>query len=315
MLDRCGHDITYMRISVTEKCNLRCRYCMPGDAPCDKCSGDELTAQELLSAVRAAAQLGVKKLRITGGEPLIRSDIVQLCRDMAQVPGIEELCLTTNGILLPELALPLREAGVRRVNISLDTLDTEKYRSITRGGDLKRAAAGIRAALEAGFDRVKLNTVLIGGFNDTEVPELAALTLRYPLDVRFIELMPMTDGGFGREAYIPCSEVLRQLPQAESTGEDGVARTYMLPGAKGRIGLISPISDDFCGSCTRIRLTADGKLKPCLHSPEEFSIKGLDDDELLRCFETAIEAKPQRHGALGADSPSRAGRSMNRIGG
>ena len=317
MIDRFGRDITYMRISVTELCNLRCRYCMPKDGVCKKAHEEMLTEDEMVMAIEAAASLGVKKLRITGGEPLVKKNIVNICKRAASVPGIKEVCITTNGTLLPELAKPLRDAGVSRVNISLDTLNEEKFRYISRVGELRQAAAGIKAALDAGFDKVKLNTVLIGGFNDDEIRELAELTLRYPLDVRFIELMPMYDSGdFGREAYLPYTAVLDRLPEAEEVPQDGgVAKLYRLPGAQGNIGLISPVSAHFCGACNRIRLTADGKLKPCLHSGDEYSLKGLDYDGMVKTLETAILSKPQWHGELDAVNRSHAGRNMNQIGG
>ena len=275
-----------------------------------------LTEDEMILAVEAAASLGVTKLRITGGEPLVKKNILSICRRAAAVPGIREVCMTTNGIRLPELAVPLREAGVRRLNISLDTLKEEKYTQITRCGHLSEALAGIHAALEAGFEKIKLNAVLIGGFNDDEIEELAALTLKYPLDMRFIELMPMGEIGFGKEAYLPYTEVLRRLPELEPLAEDGgAARLYRLPGAQGNVGLISPVSAHFCGSCNRLRLTADGKLKPCLHSSAEFPIKGLDKAGMTAVMREAILGKPEWHGVLDYDSRSRSARSMNRIGG
>ena len=317
MIDRFGREITYLRISVTELCNLRCRYCMPEDGVCKKTHEEMLTEDEIIMAVRAAASLGIRKLRITGGEPLIKKNIVSICQRAAAVPGIQEVCITTNGTLLPELAKPLRNTGVSRVNISLDTLDPEKFRYISRVGELDQAVAGIRAALDAGFDKVKLNTVLIGGFNDDEIPALAELTRRYPIDLRFIELMPMYDSGdFGPEAFIPYTVVLDRLPGLEPMATDGgVARLYRLPLAQGNIGLISPVSAHFCGTCNRLRLTADGKLKPCLHSGDEFSIKGLDYDGMVEELRLAIENKPSWHGALDAHNRSRAGRNMNQIGG
>lgn len=317
MKDLYGREISYMRMSVTELCDLRCLYCMPEHGIVKKAHSDMLTEDEMIDAVSAAAALGIRKLRITGGEPLVKKNILSICRRAAAVSGIEELCLTTNGSMLPELAVPLREAGVSRVNISLDTLNSKKYAKITRRGSLDRAAAGIKAALCAGFDKVKINTVLIGGFNDDEIAELAQLTLLYPLDIRFIELMPMYDGGdFGPEAYIPASVVLDRLPEAIPEEPDGgVAKLYRLPGAKGSIGIISPVSEHFCAECNRIRLTADGKLKPCLHSALEYSIKGLDRGEMLRQFEAAILGKPAWHGELDAKNRSHAGRNMNQIGG
>ncbi len=317
MIDTCGRHITYLRLSVTERCNLRCRYCMPADGICKKDHSEMLTEDEMITAVEVAASLGVKKLRITGGEPLVKKNIVSICRRAAAVPGIEELAITTNGIGLADLAVPLREAGVDRVNISLDTLNAEKYHRITRIGSLEKAWAGIEAALNAGFKRVKINTILIGGFNDDEIVELAELTRKYPLDLRFIELMPMYDGGeFGPEAYLPNSTVLERLPEAVEQEQDGgVARLFRLPGAKGNIGLISPLSNHFCASCNRIRLTSDGKLKPCLHSPDEFAIKGLSREELMKQFQRTIMAKPRQHEELSVDHRSQAGRNMNQIGG
>ena len=317
MQDRYGREITYLRLSVTDRCNLRCRYCMPEDGVCKKSHGDMLTEEEMLLAVEAAASLGVRKLRITGGEPLVKRNILSICEKAAAVPGIREVCLTTNGVLLPQYARALQECGVKRLNLSLDTLDPEKYAHMTRWGRLDQALAGLDAALEAGFEKIKVNAVLIGGFNDDEIPALAELTRRYPLDVRFIELMPMYDSGeFAETAFLPCTEVLNQLPQAVALPDDGgVAKLYRLPGALGRIGLISPVSAHFCGSCNRLRLTADGKLKPCLHSSAEYPLKGLDFDGMRAVMAQAVQSKPSWHGSLDAQHRSGAGRNMNQIGG
>lgn len=317
MKDKFGREITYLRLSVTERCNLRCRYCMPEEGVCKKSHEEMLTEDEMVRAVRAAAALGLHKLRLTGGEPLVKKNILSICRRCAQVEGITEVCLTTNGTLLPQLAVPLRQAGVDRLNISLDTLNEEKYAYITRRGTLADAIRGIEAGLEAGFDKIKINAVLIGGFNDDEVAGLAGLTLRYPVDMRFIELMPMTDSEeFGQQAYVPCGDVLKALPQAAPVAADGgVAALYRLPGAKGNIGLISAVSNHFCAACNRIRLTADGKLKPCLHSSQEVSIKGLDYEGMVDAMRRAILDKPACHVPLSAREHSEAGRSMNQIGG
>ena len=317
MIDRLGRDITYLRISVTELCNLRCRYCMPAEGVCKKRHDEMMTEDELITAVSAAAALGIRKLRITGGEPLVKRNILSICRRAAAVPGIEEVCLTTNGILLPSLASQLKEAGVRRLNLSLDTLDPAKYAHMTRLGKLEDFYAGLDAALAAGFDKIKLNTVLIGGFNDDEIVPLARLTEKYPVDVRFIELMPMYDGGdFGEQAFLPCDTVLEKLPQATAVPPDGgVAKLYRLPGAMGNIGLISPLSAHFCGDCNRLRLTADGRLKPCLHHGTEYPLKGLDFEGMKAVMEQAIWNKPQWHGKLDARHRSGAGRNMNEIGG
>ena len=317
MIDQFGRSITYLRVSVTELCNLRCRYCMPAEGVCKKDHADMLTEDEMILAIEAAASLGITKLRVTGGEPLVKKNILSICRRAAAVPGIREVCLTTNGILLPELARPLREAGVNRLNLSLDTQDPEKYAYITRIGEIKDFWAGFYAALDAGFEKIKLNAVLVGGFNDNEIVSLAALTQQYPVDMRFIEMMPMCDSPeFGEDAYIPFTRVLDALPEARPVPKDGgVAKLYRLPGAKGNIGLISPVSAHFCGECNRVRLTADGRVKPCLHSNAEYPLKGLDFEGMRQQLKAAIWNKPQWHGSLDAAHHSGAGRNMNQIGG
>ena len=243
MIDRLGRDITYLRISLTDKCNLRCRYCMPEEGVCKRTHQEMMSEDEIVAAVEVAASLGIRKIRLTGGEPLVKKNIVSICRRVAAVEGIREVCLTTNGILLPELSKELRQAGVSRVNLSLDTLDPKKYAYITRIGQLEQFRAGLEAALEAGFRKVKINAVLIGGFNDNEIEDLANLTLQYPVDMRFIELMPIQDHDeFGEEAYVPYSRVLEKLPSAVPVPQDGgVAKLYRLPGAKGNIGLIKAV--------------------------------------------------------------------------
>ena len=317
MIDKFGRDITYMRLSVTDKCNLRCRYCMPVEGVCLKEHREMLTEDEMITAVEAAASLGVKKLRITGGEPLVKRNIVSICRRAAAVEGIKEVCLTTNGLMLPKLAKDLKDAGVKRINLSLDTLDPEKYAYITRIGTLDDFMAGLNAALDAGFEKIKINAVLIGGFNDDEIVPLAELTKQYPVDMRFIEMMPMYDSGDFQEAsFVPNTRVLEALPDAVPAESDGgVAKLYRLPGALGNVGLISPLNAHFCGTCNRIRLTADGKIKPCLHSDAEYSIKGMDFDGMKAELEKAIWNKPQWHGDLDATHRSQAGRNMNQIGG
>ena len=317
MIDKLGREITYLRISVTDKCNLRCRYCMPAEGVCKKSHADMLSEDEMILAVEAAAALGIRKIRITGGEPLIKKNIVSICRRTAAVPGIEEVCLTTNGILLPQLGKALKDAGVKRINLSLDTLDPDKYAYITRVGRLEDFRKGLEAAFEAGFEKVKVNAVLIGGFNEDEIASLANLTRDYPLDMRFIELMPVLNSDeFGVSAYMPGTRVLEVLPEIEELPPDGgVARLYRLPGAQGNIGLISPVSAHFCAQCNRLRLTADGKLKPCLHGADEYNIKGLPFAEMKQVMERAIWNKPAWHGDLDALHRSQAGRNMHEIGG
>ena len=313
MVDGWGRQIEYLRVSVTDLCNLRCRYCMPPEGVCKRAHADMLTEDELITALEAAAHLGIKKIRITGGEPLVKRNLLSICRRAAAIGGIRELCLTTNGTLLAPVAKDLRQAGVSRLNISLDTLNPEKFAAMTLTGRLSDALAGLDAALDAGFDKIKVNAVLIGGFNDDEIEDLAGLTVEKPIDLRFIELMPMTGGFDGR--YLPADTVPERLPRLEALGTEGVARMYRLPGAMGRVGLITPVSHHFCAACDRLRLTADGKVKPCLHSGEEFSLKGLDRDGMEAVLRQAIGAKPAWHGQLDAQHPSAAGRSMNRIGG
>ncbi len=317
MIDNYGRNINYMRISVTELCNLRCRYCMPEEGIAKRPHEEMMTFEEIVAAARAAASLGIKKIRITGGEPLVKRGIVGLCREISAIDGIDELCMTTNGTLLPGYAARLKDAGVDRLNISLDTLDPEKFSCITRTGVLQDALDGIDAAFSAGFKKIKINTVLMGGFNDDEVADFVALTKERPVEIRFIELMPIGGGiGFDKARFISCEEVLKKVPELRSAGfSDGVAAIYRLPGAPGRVGLIRPISCEFCDRCNKIRLTADGMLKPCLHSGAEISLRGMDLDGMKQTIRAAVLGKPEMRNALDADNPSEAGRNMNMIGG
>ncbi|MBE6964062.1 MAG: GTP 3',8-cyclase MoaA [Ruminococcaceae bacterium] len=314
MQDLCGRNIDYLRLSVTDLCNYRCRYCMPEDGICKRPHHEILTIEDCIEVAEVAVGLGVKKIRLTGGEPLVRRGIVDICRALRAIPGLEELCLTTNGSLLPELAKPLREAGVDRLNISLDTLRPDRFRDITRIGSLDAVLAGIRAAEEAGFQRLKLDTVYIGGFNDDEVGDFLTLTKEHNWEVRFIELMPMGPcAEWDRSCFLPVGTILEQFPDLEEIEPNGVARRYRLPGAPGTVGLISPISHDFCDRCRRIRVTADGKLKGCLHSRQEISLKGLHGEDLVEAFRQGILQKPARHYL--AERPSDTPRNMNQIGG
>ena len=317
MIDNYGRNINYMRISVTELCNLRCKYCMPEEGIQKRSHEEMMTAEETINAAKAAVSLGINKIRITGGEPLVKRGIVKLCREIASIDGVKELCITTNGTLLGTFAKELKAAGVNRVNISLDTLNAEKFHEITRMGNLQDALNGIEAAFAAGFDKVKLNVVLMGGFNDDEIEDFVKLTVDRPLEVRFIELMPIGGGiDFDKAKFISCEEVLAKIPQLKSLNiSDGVAGMYSLPGAKGRVGLIRPISCEFCHGCNKIRLTADGMLKPCLHSNDEICIKGSSREEMAETMKRAILDKPEMRTALDAQNPSQAGRDMNRIGG
>ncbi|MGE4277073.1 MAG: GTP 3',8-cyclase MoaA [Lawsonibacter sp.] len=316
MNDYFGREITYLRISVTDRCNLRCQYCMPEEGIVKQPHCDILSLEEIAEIAREAVGLGIRKIRITGGEPLVRRGILSLCRELAQLPGLEDLALTTNGTLLAPIAKELKAAGVGRVNISLDTLDPDKYHTITRLGQLEDALSGIRAAMEAGLTPLKINTVLIGGFNDDEIPDLVALTQQSPIELRFIELMPIGHASpFGKEAYLPCGTVLERVPNLQPMEKNGVAELYRLPGAAGSVGLIRPISHLFCGECNRIRLTADGYLKPCLFSTEEIPLHGLHGEMLRKRLETAIAHKPAKHGVLTSAEHAGSARDMNQIGG
>ena len=294
MLDSFAREITYLRISITDRCNYRCRYCMPEEGVEKRAHGDICSLEELRDMAAAAVRCGVKKIRVTGGEPLVRRGAVDFCRMLSEIPGVEELCITTNGSLLAEQAAALREAGVTHLNISLDTLKEERFRAITRAGTLSDVLRGLESAECAGFEKIKLNCVLLGGVNDDEIADFVDLTREHPWQVRFIERMPMGCGkAFG--AYLPARTVLERCPELEAVSHDGVAACYRFPGAKGTVGLIAPMSHAFCSECSRIRITADGKLKPCLHSGEEIPLRDLSGDELEAAIRRGILMKPERH--------------------
>lgn len=315
MNDTLGRKITYLRLSVTDLCDLRCIYCMPEHGVPKRAHSEICSLEELCDMAAAAVSLGVRKVRITGGEPLVRRGVVSLCRMLRALPGLEELCLTTNGVRLPELAAPLREAGVDRLNISLDTLRPERYRSITRIGELSSILRGLDAAEAAGFSHTKLNCVLMGGVNDDEIEDFVRLTQARPLSVRFIELMPMgACAKWEKARFLPAGAVLDRVPELVPAGTDGVSRLYRIPGAAGTVGLIEPMSHAFCAECSRIRITADGKLKPCLHADTEIALRGLHGEALLDAIRQGIARKPERH-ALTRDGQSHAGRCMSEIGG
>lgn len=315
MNDTLGRKITYLRLSVTDLCDLRCIYCMPEHGVPKRAHSEICSLEELCDMAAAAVSLGVRKVRITGGEPLVRRGVVSLCRMLRALPGLEELCLTTNGVRLPELAAPLREAGVDRLNISLDTLRPERYRSITRIGELSSVLRGLDAAEAAGFSHTKLNCVLMGGVNDDEIEDFVRLTQARPLSVRFIELMPMgACAKWEKARFLPAGAVLDRVPELEPAGTDGVSQLYRIPGAAGTVGLIEPMSHAFCAECSRIRITADGKLKPCLHADTEIALRGLHGESLLDAIRQGIARKPERH-ALTRGGESHAGRCMNEIGG
>ena len=315
MKDTLGRTIDYLRISVTDLCNYRCLYCMEPGGVEKRTHSEMLSFEELVEIAQAAADCGVRKLRLTGGEPLVRRGIVSLCKALRGIEGIEELTLTTNGSLLPELAQPLREAGVDRLNISLDTLDPVKFSEITRIGRLEAVLEGLAAAERAGFENIKLDCVLLGGVNTDEIPALAQLSVQRPWSVRFIELMPMgVCAKMPPERFVSADCVLKALPEPIPLGLQGVAELYRLPGALGTVGLIRALSHSFCQSCNRLRLTADGTIKPCLHSAAEFSLRGLHGGALRQAILSAAMAKPARH-ALCERGFSDTARGMHEIGG
>lgn len=315
MKDRFDRRINYLRLSVTDLCNLRCVYCMPESGIPKKKHSDIMSIEEIEEISNASASSGITKIRITGGEPLVRKGIIDICNRISEIKGIDELCMTTNGVLLPKYAGELKAAGVQRLNVSLDTLDKEKYKSITRMGSLDEALRGIEAGKKAGFDSIKLNVVLMGGVNDDEIPDFVRLADRLDISVRFIELMPMGEcSDWEKGRFIEGSSVLKAVPELQQSGLDGVAKKYTIPGKRGYIGLINPVSSHFCPSCNRIRITADGKLKPCLHSASEIDLRGLHGRELIDTIASAMVGKPERH-HLGVDSPSESLRNMNAIGG
>lgn len=314
MVDQFGRAIEYLRISITDLCNYRCIYCM-GEQGVQKLSHHEiLSVEDIIEIAKEASRCGIRKVRITGGEPLVRRGVLQICEGISALDGIHELCMTTNGTLLPQYAADLRKAGVQRLNISIDTLNAEKYRRISRVGTLDDVLKGMEAAENAGFTNLKLNTVLIGGINDDEIGDFVALTKDRPLEVRFIELMPIGEcAQWDTSRFVDAQAVLDACPDLREIKEEGVTRRYRIPGHSGSVGLIRAMSLPFCQNCNRLRVTADGKLKPCLHSSSEIPIKGLHGQELQTALQRGIRLKPARHHMEehGSDSV----RDMNQIGG
>ena len=313
MKDRFNRNIDYLRISVTDLCNLRCKYCMPKSGVEKLCHNDILSVEEIFDIVKVASENGIKKIRLTGGEPLVRRGFLELCRKIGNLEKIKEICITTNGTFFSDFAKDLLSCKVKRINFSLDTLNSEKYREITRGGSLEKVLDSISTAIKLGF-RVKINCVLIGGFNDDEILDFVKLTEHNDIQVRFIELMQIGEtSNWSKEKFISNDVVLNRISDYGSIGVDGVARTYRVKGFKGTFGLISPISNCFCQDCNRIRITSDGKLKPCLHSKDEIDLKGLKGEELYKIFKFGIYEKPKSHHLDKSKSESL--RNMNKIGG
>ena len=305
LIDRFGRKHTYLRISVTDRCNLRCLYCMPEEGMQFMNQDRLLTYPQIAEIVSTAARMGISKLRITGGEPLVRPNLHELIGELSAIPGIEEIALTTNGMLLAPQAQKLKEAGLSRVNISLDTMDASRFRFIARRGELKRVVEGIEAAGKAGLAPIKLNCVLLKGINEDEIGSFLRLSYEQPLHVRFIEYMPIGhDDANWRNSYLPLTRVLEEAErlgfklQAEPAPiGSGPSENWRIEGGAGSFGLIHPISDHFCKSCNRLRLTADGHIKPCLYWMDELNVReALGSSEAMEAlFRRAMQIKPENH--------------------
>jgi len=330
VIDRFNRDINYLRISVTDRCNLRCLYCLPKEGVSRIGHDDILRYEEIIRVVTIAARVGIAKVRITGGEPLVRRGITEFVASLQSLGVIDDISLTTNGILLDAFASPLFRAGIRRINVSLDSLEPEKYSYITQGGDLQAVLRGIETARAAGFSPIKINTVAIRGFNEEEVIAFARLTLELPYQVRFIELMPLGAAAFSDSGMYLSNEIVRQTiastfplepVRTERNKEDGPARLYKIAGARGEIGFISPFSSHFCTTCNRLRLTADGHLRACLLSDAEVDLKGplregYSDDEIEALIRQGIVAKPGNHSMTLDDyAVKKCAKNMSSIGG
>jgi cyclic pyranopterin phosphate synthase len=323
LVDNFGRRINYLRLSVTDRCNFRCRYCMPAGGVRKLDHDDVLSYEELLLAARAAVSLGIEKIRVTGGEPLVRKGLCAFLARLTAIPGLRQLVLTTNGLLLPEMARNLKKAGVQRLNISLDSLRPEIFSRITRGGNLRQVQAGIAAAAEAGFP-LKLNMVVMRGENDGELEDFAALTLNHPFAVRFIEYMPAIKEKNWNKLVISGEEILDRLAKRFSfapveRGElAGPAREFRIAGAAGSIGVITPLSGHFCGNCNRIRVTSSGMVRCCLFANAGFDLKPLlqsgDPAAVAAELHRIVGQKPARH-ALGLVEADHVPFAMSGIGG
>ena len=319
MRDSYGRNINYLRISVTDRCNLRCIYCMPEEGITSLDHEDILRFEDTLKIVKVASTLGINKIRYTGGEPLVMKDIDKLIYETSKLSGIDDIAMTTNGLLLSDMVEDLKKAGLKRVNISLDTLNKDKFKSITRIGNLDKVMEGIHKCLSLGIKPVKINTVLMRGINDAEFKDFLNLIRELPVEIRFIELMPIGEGvKMYQKSKLSFMEMLEQHPELTEIEmqKSSTAQLYNLQGAKGKIGFISPVSCKFCGDCNKIRLTSIGTIKPCLHSKEEINLKDYLGDEIMltAALKSAILNKPLEH-HLQEESISRSVKVMSQIGG
>lgn len=326
IVDRYDRPVSYLRLSLTDKCNLRCQYCMPPEGMQWLPSESLLQDDEIVQLLQEVyVPLGVRQIRLTGGEPMLRRGLIGLVGRIARIPGIEDLAMSTNGIFLPGNAKALAEAGLTRLNVSLDSLQPERFAAITRGGDLQRVLQGIDEAIAAGITPVKLNMVVIPGENEDDVLAMAELTLHKPVNVRFIELMHVGDQAFANaRGYYPIARMIEQIgghhtliAPLQPVKGNGPAKQLQIAGAQGTLGFISPMSENFCHNCNRTRLTADGQIKACLMRPQEMDLlgalrRGESTERLQAMVLESVGFKPQHH-EFGADLPIT--RTMSRIGG
>lgn len=323
LIDSYGRKIDYLRISVTNRCNLRCIYCMPERGIINKPHSELLTFEEIIQIVKACVSLGIDKIRLTGGEPLVRKDLVDLINSLNNIDGIKDIAMTTNGILLNGRADELKNAGLNRINVSLNSLRPDKYRFITRQGSLGEVLEGIRQTLDAGFSPIKINVLLLDGINEDEIADFLRLTFENSLCIRFLEFMPI-NSFYRMENFVSGRAVLdiaKRFCEVEDAGVlgHGPARVYKFKNALGTFGMITPISNKFCTSCNRLRLTSDGFLKVCLHSDLKVDLRGplrkcANREELIDLVKSAISMKPKEH-SLDKDGAGAQEFSMCQIGG
>lgn len=324
LTDKYGRTIEYLRLSVTDRCDLRCHYCMPEGFKDFGEPENWLTFDEIERVIRAFGELGTKRIRITGGEPLVRKNIPELAARLAALPGIEDLSMSSNATRMRKNALPLKQAGISRINVSLDTLRADRFKKITGGGKLEKVLDGLMAAKEAGFHPVKINMVVMRGVNDDEVEDMVQFCIKHDFTLRFIETMPM--GDTGREAsaqYIPLNEIHDKLTKKYTLintrmNGGGPARYVRVDGTELRIGYITPMSQHFCETCNRVRLSVDGTLYLCLGQEDSYPLRqylraGISDEELKQHIKNAIDIKPEKHDFN--DNPAKLVRFMSMTGG
>jgi GTP 3',8-cyclase len=325
LIDRCNRKLNYLRISITDRCNLRCVYCMPYDFIPKLQHKEILSYEEILRIVRISVRLGISKVRITGGEPLIRKGVYDFLKQLTKIHGLLDVSLTTNGVLLKDNIHKIKSAGIKRINISLDTLNRKKFRQIAGYDFFNQIWEGIELAQKMGFDPIKINVVPLKGVNDDELPDIAALSIAYPFYIRFIEYMPMGTNQMEIDRHLLFPEIKKRIDQlgklipVEKGMNDGPAERFKFESARGEIGFIRPISRHFCNTCNRLRLTASGQLRPCLMSDVQVDLKtplrkGCSDDELIEVFLKAVRLKPSEHN-LSVDHPAGVSAQMCAIGG